>query len=237
MAGDNVQMFILGSLTQGEAHGYQLTARAKQWGVDRWAGFSTGSIYNALRTLDKNGLIEQRGTEQHGSYAPATIYGITELGRTRALEMLRRTAAETSTHDPFDLVTAFLGLFPVEERKELIAAHIATLEQRGQFWDEEYRHMREHVDRGEPYDWVLAAMEKARRAGELLVSCAEELLTRSEGGAAPEPLRAADLDAPGADLGDPEPPRPRAGHNDSAPSAPAAMDPADDENGGTDVRR
>jgi DNA-binding PadR family transcriptional regulator len=234
MAGDNVQMFILGSLTQGEAHGYQLAARAKQWGVDRWAGFSAGSIYNALRTLDKNGLIEQRGTEQHGSYAPATIYGITEAGRTRAVEMLRRTAAETVTHDPFDLVTAFLGLFSVEERKELIEAHIANLERRRQLWDEQYRHMREHVDRGEPYDWVLAAMEKSRRAAELLISCAEELLTRCEGWAAPAPLRSSDLDA---GQNEPQRPRPGAGQNDSAPSAPAATDPADDENGGTNVRR
>jgi DNA-binding PadR family transcriptional regulator len=189
MAGDDVQMFILGSLTQGEAHGYQLTARAKRWGVDQWAGFSTGSIYNALRTLEKHGFIEQRGTEQHGGYAPATAYGITDRGRERVLDMLRRTAVESVTHDPFDLVTAFLGLFPVEERRQLIDSHIAQIKRRLAGWEPQYQEMREHVDRGLPYDWVLAALEKSKRAGELLISSAEELRVRSATWQPPEPLR------------------------------------------------
>jgi hypothetical protein len=43
MAAANVQMFILGNLTQGEAHGYQLLARARMWGVEDWAGFGAKS--------------------------------------------------------------------------------------------------------------------------------------------------------------------------------------------------
>ena len=187
MIGNNVQMFILGSLTQGEAHGYQLLARAKLWGVDDWAGFSAGSIYNALRTLEKRGLIVRSGTEQHGGYAPATMYAITDEGRAGLLTMIRSAATQLAAHDPFDLVTAFLGLLPVTERKELIEAHAASIERRIQAWGPEYEHMREHVAEGEPYDWVLATLEKSRSIAGLMIESARELIPRSEEWGPPEP--------------------------------------------------
>jgi DNA-binding PadR family transcriptional regulator len=188
MAGDNVQMFVLGSLTQGEAHGYQLVARAKKWGVDDWAGFGSGSIYNALRTLAKRGLIVECGTEQHGGYAPATVYGITAEGRKRLLELLHETACEVAGHDPFDIVTAFIGILPVEQRRELIEAHIAAIRQRLESVADHRTHMQEHVAGGAPYDWVLAAMEKGRRGGNIAIESALELLTRCEAWQPPEPL-------------------------------------------------
>jgi DNA-binding PadR family transcriptional regulator len=199
MTGNNVQMFILGSLTQGEAHGYQLLARAGQWGVDKWAGFSAGSIYNALRTLEKRGLIVRSGTEQHGGYAPATVFAITDEGRAELLAMIRSAATELTAHDPFDLVTAFLGLLPVSERKELIEAHVASLRQRRQAWEPQYEHMQEHVAKGLPYDWVLATLEKDRRVVELMIESTQELVTRSETWGPPEPLsRYGDADAAAA---------------------------------------
>ena len=72
--GSNIKLFILGLLHQGEAYGYQIQACAKRWGVEDWAGFSQGSLYNALLRLRRQGLILEHGTTQHGSYAPATLY-------------------------------------------------------------------------------------------------------------------------------------------------------------------
>jgi DNA-binding PadR family transcriptional regulator len=188
VAGDQVQMFILGSLSQGEAHGYQLLARAKKWGVDDWAGFGAGSIYNALKTLQRRGLIVEQGTEQHGSYAPATIYAITPEGHATLLQMVRDGAVRAELHDPFDLVTAFLGLFPPEERQQIVATRIASIERRMQRWGDHYSHIQEHVDQGYPLDWVLAAIEKGMKTGEVALEWAHELLSRSLDWSPPPPL-------------------------------------------------
>ena len=188
MAGDNVQMFILCSLTQGEAHGYQLLARAKKWGVEDWAGFSAGSVYNAFRTLEKRGLIVRCGTEQHGGYAPATLYSITDAGRARAVEMIHEAVEHAAVHDPFDLATAFFGLLPVEERKQLVERRVALVEERVDHWDAHHAHMEEHVAAGQPYDWVLAAMEKGLAMGDAALASARELLTRCEEWGPPERL-------------------------------------------------
>jgi DNA-binding PadR family transcriptional regulator len=188
MAGDNVQMFILGSLTQGEAHGYQLVARARAWGVDDWAGFKTGSIYNALHTLEKRGLVAQLGTERHGGYAPATVYGITDEGQTKLIEMLHDAATEFSAVDPFDLVTAFFGLLPVQERQELIRAHADGIRRRVDGWELKYARMKERVEQGAPYDWVLAAIEKGRRVAQVATDASGELQVRCEQWMPPEPF-------------------------------------------------
>jgi DNA-binding PadR family transcriptional regulator len=188
VAGDNVQMFILGSLTQGEANGYQLVARAKKWGVDTWAGFKTGSIYNALRTLQKRGLVKRLGTEQRGGYAPATVFGITEEGRSRLVELLHEAAAEFSAVDPFDLVTAFFGVVPVEERRELIDAHIVGIRRRVDRLETKYAEMEERVAQGAPADWALAALEKGRRFARAATESCESLSERCEQWEPPEPL-------------------------------------------------
>ena len=188
MAGDNVQMFVLGSLTQGEAHGYQLLARAKKWGVESWAGFSAGSIYNALSSLEKRGLIVRCGTEQHGGYVPATLYAITDTGRARVVEMIHEAVEQAVIHDPFDLATAFFGLLPIEERKELVERRVALIEDRVDHWDAHHEHMKEHVAAGLQFDWVLAAMEKGRSMGDAALASARELLTRCETWGPPERL-------------------------------------------------
>jgi len=188
MAGDNVQMFILGSLTQGEAHGYQLLARAKKWGVEDWAGFGAGSVYNALRTLEKRGLIVRSGTEQRGGYAPATVFCITDDGRARVVEMIHEAVRQATIQDPFDLATAFFGLLPMEERKELVEARLASIEERFSDWDAHFEHMKEHVAAGLQFDWVLAAMEKGRLMGEAQRTSARELLGRCEAWGPPEPM-------------------------------------------------
>jgi DNA-binding PadR family transcriptional regulator len=188
MAGTHVQMFILGSLTQGEAHGYQLLARAKLWGVEEWAGFGAGSIYNALRTLEKRGLVERSGTERRGGYAPATVYAITDEGRAELRGLLHTSAVEGFIHDPFDLVTPFLGLLPSDERKTLIQLHVACLERRRVESEAHYVHVKQHIAEGKPLEWVLVAMEKGQRMIAEAIASAQELLTRCEAWGPPEAL-------------------------------------------------
>jgi DNA-binding PadR family transcriptional regulator len=186
--GSNIKLFILGLLHQGEAYGYQLQAGAKKWGVEDWAGFSQGSIYNALQRLRRQGLIVERGTTQHGSYAPATLYEITEAGRRQVLKMIADAAADVIVQDPFDLVTAFFGILTVEERRRLIALHCERLGERIRASEEEHAFMKVHTEAGAPTDWVLAAIEKSIEGDKLRFESCKGLLFRCDSWLPPEPL-------------------------------------------------
>jgi DNA-binding PadR family transcriptional regulator len=188
MAGTTVQMFVLGSLMQEPAHGYQLTARVKRWHVDNWAGFGSGSIYNALGTLERQGAIERMGTKQQGGYAPATVYGITEQGHERFRELLEAVATSVADQDPFDLVCAFLGLLLPEERKELIEARLAAVERRLAWGAERWQYRKSHAVDGPSADWVSVVFERGRDVLKLALETTHKVRALAEHWPLPEPL-------------------------------------------------
>ncbi len=188
--GSNIKLFILGLLHQGEAYGYQIQACAKRWGVEDWAGFSQGSVYNALLRLRRQGLILERGTTQHGSYTPATLYEITEAGRGQLLKMIEDTAADVIVQDPFDLVTAFFGLLSIDERRRLIELRCERLRERILANEKEHSFMKAHTEAGAPTDWVLAAIEKGIAGDKVRLESCKRLLSRCESWRPPEPLSA-----------------------------------------------
>jgi DNA-binding PadR family transcriptional regulator len=188
MRGQHTQLFILGLLSQGEAHGYQICSRAREWGVEKWAGFGTGSIYNALRSLEKHGLISQTGVAHHGAYVAATVYEITSQGRAQLPGMISSVALDVGLHDPFDLATAFFGLLPVDERRALLQARMAKLEEMVEFVEESYiKAESDQVQYGDA-DWALATMEKATAMIRVALDACRQLIERCESWPPPGPL-------------------------------------------------
>ena len=43
-------------------HGYEVRRELMSWRVDEWASIAPGSIYNALKTLAREGMIIDHGT-------------------------------------------------------------------------------------------------------------------------------------------------------------------------------
>jgi DNA-binding PadR family transcriptional regulator len=132
MAVKTVQLFILGVLSLGEAHGYQFISRARTWQVEDWAGIGTGSIYNGLGTLQKQGLIEEARVERTGAHGTRTVYAITEAGREALFTMLRETAQTIVFQDPFQLALGFFGVLSTQEREELIGRRIEAVRREGE---------------------------------------------------------------------------------------------------------
>ncbi|MFL6076435.1 MAG: PadR family transcriptional regulator [Mycobacteriales bacterium] len=111
------RLFILGVIRFSEpVHGYDIKRELESWHVEEWAHVAYGSIYHALKTLAKDGLIEPVDTGQVGRRPARTTYRITVDGEREYQRLLREywwTYAFPS--DPFTAALAFMPDLPKEE--------------------------------------------------------------------------------------------------------------------------
>ena len=81
-AGRVARLFVLGTLeSTGPAHGHEIRRLAERIDVENWSDAHVGSIYNAIRRLEIEGLIEPIRNEQLGRRPPRTVYALTDAGR------------------------------------------------------------------------------------------------------------------------------------------------------------
>jgi DNA-binding PadR family transcriptional regulator len=75
-----VRLLVLGVIrAQGQAHGYAVQRELMSWKVETWTRVRPGSLYHALKQLEKEGLLEERGTE-HGEGPGRTLYALSDAG-------------------------------------------------------------------------------------------------------------------------------------------------------------
>lgn len=116
------RLMVLGAVNQFEpVHGYFLRRELMTWHVDEWANIQPGSIYNALRSLKKDGYVEEAGTESSGNRPERTTYRLTPEGHVEFLRLLRD---RLWTVEAFDSQSgmAMLSFMYVLSRQEVTAA-------------------------------------------------------------------------------------------------------------------
>lgn len=92
------QFIVLGALEElGQGCGYDIKQIFEQKKVYQWIDIKIGSIYHAIKQLNKEGCLHEVGQTRRGQYPTKTIYELTDLGKQR-FDALQREA--------------FLGLFP-----------------------------------------------------------------------------------------------------------------------------
>jgi DNA-binding PadR family transcriptional regulator len=95
----NIAKFVvLGTLDQhSPASGYDVIRELDKKMISRWTNVKKGSIYHALKILNRNGQIRETKRLKQGLYPTSTLYEITDKGR-----------------DEFDRMQAkaFSGLYP-----------------------------------------------------------------------------------------------------------------------------
>lgn len=101
-------------------HGYDVRRELVSWHAEDWANVAPGSIYNALKSLVKDGLLEVVGTKQIGARPERTTYKLTTRGEAEMMELLRETLWQVAM--PVDPLVSALSLMWFVERKELISA-------------------------------------------------------------------------------------------------------------------
>ncbi len=160
-------------------HGYFVRRELLSWQAEQWAHLNPGSIYNALRTLTRDGYLEETGTEAHGGRPARTSYRLTTDGETEFLVLEREALWNVDPFAPDRLLAAWSFAWAFK-RDEVIAAlehrlaQIDASRQAAEFAIDDLRrhhemaaHVAEHVRlnqarlNGEA-DWTRALLERIR---------------------------------------------------------------------------
>lgn len=91
------------------------------WRAEQWASPNPGSVYNALRTLARDGFLEEVGMESAGGRPARTTYRLTDDGEAEFLALLREALWSVEAHDPSRLLAGVSFMWSLS-RDEVLAA-------------------------------------------------------------------------------------------------------------------
>lgn len=121
-------MLVLGVVrTFQPVHGYDVRRELVSWHAEEWAQVAPGSIYNALKSLTRDGLLEIVGTDQIGGRPERTTYRLTSRGEQELTELLRDTW--WTVRMPLDPLAAGIAMIAFMARDEVISALEARVAQ------------------------------------------------------------------------------------------------------------
>jgi DNA-binding PadR family transcriptional regulator len=114
------RLLVLGAVRIFQpTHGYHVMRELTTWHVDEWANLKPGSIYNALRSLTKAGMLtEERGD---GGSGPRAVYRLTDDGESEFQGLLRSSIWQLHPHEPAWLLCG-LSFWWALSREEVIDA-------------------------------------------------------------------------------------------------------------------
>jgi DNA-binding PadR family transcriptional regulator len=116
------RLVILGGVrTFQPVHGYVLRRELLSWSADRWASLNPGSVYNALRSLTRDGLLEELEGEPVGGKPGRTTYRLTDEGDSEFLTLLRDALWNVAPFEPGRLLAAISFGWALS-REEVLAA-------------------------------------------------------------------------------------------------------------------
>ena len=106
-------------------HGYFVRRELLTWRVEQWAKINPGSIYNALRTLERDGFIVPVDPDEK-----PIRYTLTDDGETEFLALLREALWQVVPNDPARVYTAisFMWALSREEVIEALESRLAQLD-------------------------------------------------------------------------------------------------------------
>ncbi len=101
-------------------HGYDVRRELLSWQADDWANVAPGSIYNALKSMTRDGLLQIVGTSTVGGRPERTTYQLTPDGEHEFQNLLRRGL--WTIEEPLDPLLPSLAFMWAMSRAEMIAA-------------------------------------------------------------------------------------------------------------------
>jgi DNA-binding PadR family transcriptional regulator len=124
-----IRILVLGVVHgSGQSHGYQVRRELLSWRADAWAKVAPGSIYQALRTLTKHGLLEPVATEAGAGGPERTVYRITPDGETEFFHLVRLAITDPAAGaEALNAAFAFLHMLPRTEVADLLGYRVRAL--------------------------------------------------------------------------------------------------------------
>lgn len=138
----STRLLVLGIVRMLQpVHGYDVRRELLSWRADEWANVAPGSVYGALKTLERDQWIEVVDTAQKGARPARTVYQVTQEGEKEYHGLLRDSLWEAKA-PPHPLLPA-LSQLPFTDRTDVIAA----LKARAHRLEGEIMLLRRHVER------------------------------------------------------------------------------------------
>lgn len=101
---------VLGLLLEGPTHPHAMLTTLRERGMERAFKLTTGSLYDTVRALARDGWIEADGTEQVGNRPARTVFRHTPAGRDGFTAWLDELIREPSPEYPrFLSAVGYLG--------------------------------------------------------------------------------------------------------------------------------
>jgi DNA-binding PadR family transcriptional regulator len=111
-------------------HGYFVRRELMTWRAEEWASLNPGSVYNALRTLARDGFLEEVAVEAPDGRPARTSYRLTDDGETEFLYLVRDALWQLHPEDPSRLMAglSFMWALSREEMHAALKSRIAQIE-------------------------------------------------------------------------------------------------------------
>ncbi|GLX19817.1 MULTISPECIES: PadR family transcriptional regulator [Streptomyces] len=154
---------VLGLLLEQPMHPHAMAGALRERGMDRTFKLTTGSLYDTVRALTRDGWIEADGTEQVGNRPARTVYRHTAAGREGFTDWLDELIREPSPEYPrFLSAVGYLGALGRVRAAGALRERAAALRERIEQGAEDYRTARE--EHGAPRLFVIEAEYAAAMA-------------------------------------------------------------------------
>jgi DNA-binding PadR family transcriptional regulator len=122
---------IMGLLLEQPMHPHAMAATLRERKLDLAFKLTTGSLYDTVRTLARDGWIETANTEQVGSRPARTVYRHTPEGRHQFTEWLDELIREPLQEYPrFLSAVSYLGALGPQRAAEALREREAALRDR-----------------------------------------------------------------------------------------------------------
>ncbi|MCA1961497.1 MAG: PadR family transcriptional regulator [Desulfomonile sp.] len=123
----DIRSILLGFLMHDSMTGYDLK-KAFSISFSFFSGLSYGSIYPALRKMEKQGLISKR-LEIRSDGPNRKIYTITDAGKAAFLDALRVPLPRDQPKSPFLMRLFFFTHLSPEERQAIVVNYLSFVEE------------------------------------------------------------------------------------------------------------
>jgi DNA-binding PadR family transcriptional regulator len=147
MSIDPTRLLVLGAVRQEQpASGYAIMRELTGWGVQDWASVNPGSIYGALRTLDKEGLValDTAGAAKGPrAYKTSAKYALTSEGDAAFTELLHAALRDVDPYrtTPFMAALCFLVDLPRHTVITALRDRSSSLEEQLNRFDHDETHV------------------------------------------------------------------------------------------------
>lgn len=131
---------VLGVVTEGPMHPYEMASVLRARGKDEDMPMKWGSLYTVVQNLEKHGLIDAVERSRQGARPERTVYRITAAGRSELEDWVRELVSTPVPEQPrFRAGLSMLAALAPDEVADLLRERLRLL-------NREVGRRREHVE-------------------------------------------------------------------------------------------